>query len=100
MKSSRPEDGTPAGLRLRFLVFPITAREVDELLLEFNTFIGATLILVTHELGTIENFASRCILLDREEKGILASGRLEELRGEGADRRVHKFFGRRIDHPV
>jgi phospholipid/cholesterol/gamma-HCH transport system ATP-binding protein len=79
---------------------PITARDVDELLLEFNTYIGVTLILVTHELGTIENFASRCILLDREERGILASGRLEELRGEGADRRVHKFFGRRIDHPV
>jgi len=79
---------------------PITARDVDELLMEFNTYIGVTLILVTHELGTIENFASRCILLDREERGILASGRLEELRGEGADRRVHKFFGRRIGHPV
>jgi len=79
---------------------PITAREVDELLLEFNTFIGATLILVTHELGTIENFASDCILLDAEEKGIIATGKLEELRGEGADSRVHKFFGRRIDHPL
>jgi len=79
---------------------PITAREVDELLLEFNTFIGVTLILVTHELGTIENFASECILLDSEEKGILAAGKLEELRGEGADSRVHKFFGRRVDHPL
>ena len=72
---------------------------MDELLLEFNTYIGVTLILVTHELGTIENFASECILLDSEERGIIATGRLEELRGASADSRVRKFFGRRIDHP-
>ncbi len=75
---------------------PITARQVDELLMEFNTFLGATLVLVTHELGTIENFASRCILLDTEEKGILASGTLKELQGGGADPRVHRFFDRGV----
>ena len=75
---------------------PATAREMDELLVELNVSVGITLIVVSHEIGTIENISTRCIMLDGEAKGIIASGTREELlRNE--DPRVRRFFRRRLE---
>jgi phospholipid/cholesterol/gamma-HCH transport system ATP-binding protein len=74
---------------------PVTASEVDELLLELNAFLGITLIVVTHQMATIENLAGRCLMLDANTKGVIASGSVAELR-ESADQRVRSFFQRQI----
>ena len=78
---------------------PITAREVDELLLELNEYLGVTIVVVTHELASIHNISRRCIMLDAERKGIIAKGTLESLKDESEDERVRAFFNREIDKP-
>lgn len=75
---------------------PATAREIDLVLHELNRDLGVTLVLITHELGSIRNLADRCLMLDPDEKGIVASGSLDEILRQG-DRRVESFFQRRID---
>lgn len=75
---------------------PTTAMEIDELLLKVNAFLGITVLVVTHEIMTLENIASRCIMLDKQAKGIIASGTLQELQTESEDPRVCSFFRRRL----
>ncbi len=75
---------------------PATAREMDELLVELNVNVGMTLVVVSHELGTIENISTRCIMLDREARRIIATGTPQELL-DNDDPRVRSFFRRRID---
>jgi phospholipid/cholesterol/gamma-HCH transport system ATP-binding protein len=77
---------------------PETAREVDQLLLEFNSFLGITLVVVTHQVATIENLAGRCLMLDPKIKGILAAGSLADLKAS-TDPGVRSFFQRQILKP-
>jgi phospholipid/cholesterol/gamma-HCH transport system ATP-binding protein len=74
---------------------PVTAREVDELLLELNAFLGVTLVVVTHNLASIENLSGRCIMLDLETKRVMATGSLQALR-ENDLPGVRSFFQRQI----
>jgi phospholipid/cholesterol/gamma-HCH transport system ATP-binding protein len=75
---------------------PETARQMDELLVELNVNVGITLVVVSHEIGTIENISSRCIMLDAEARGIIATGAPDELL-QSDDPRVKRFFRRRLD---
>lgn len=77
---------------------PITAKEVDELLLELNEYLGITLVVVTHELASIHNISRRCIMLHSESKGIIAKGTLESMKTESRDKRVRAFFSREIEN--
>ena len=72
---------------------PITSAELDELILQINKSLGATTVVVSHELASIFTIADRCIMLDSETKQIIAEGPPKELR-ESADARVHAFFNR------
>ena len=73
---------------------PVTAAELDELLLSLSGSLGTTLVVVTHELQSIFKIASRCIMLDGPSRSIIARGTPSELRGS-ADERVADFFNRR-----
>lgn len=75
---------------------PVTALEIDELLLELNGTLGMTMVIVSHELPTIQNLSDRCIMLNCEEKGIIASGTVDELENRSSDQRVRSFFSRRF----
>lgn len=77
---------------------PATALEIDQLLLELNETLGMTMVIVTHEITSIDNLSGRCILLGSEEKGIIASGTVDELAHHNTDERVQSFFKRRIKH--
>lgn len=72
---------------------PITASEIDNLLMELNRNQGITMVVVTHELASIERISDRCIMLDRTVKGILAVGTVDELRSHHHSR-VRAFFSR------
>jgi phospholipid/cholesterol/gamma-HCH transport system ATP-binding protein len=63
---------------------PVSAVELDELILTLNDGLGLTVVLVTHELASIFKIATRCILLDRGTRSILARGDPRELR-DGSD---------------
>ncbi|SFM52101.1 ABC transporter ATP-binding protein [Thermodesulforhabdus norvegica] len=72
---------------------PITASEIDHLLLDLNRNLGITMVVVTHELSSIERISDRCIMLDRSVRGILATGTVEELK-EHENPIVRAFFAR------
>ncbi|MFP4049704.1 MAG: ABC transporter ATP-binding protein [Desulfovermiculus sp.] len=76
---------------------PLTAKGIDQILLEINRSLNMTLLVVTHEVMTLENIASRCMMLDSEYKGIIASGSLNDLRYNSELPQVRSFFQRRID---
>ena len=73
---------------------PVSAVELDELILTLNKVLGLTVVLVTHELPSIFKIAKRCIMLDKESKSIIATGDPCELRDSSTDQRVHDFFNR------
>ena len=73
---------------------PITAVEIDDLLLTLTANLGVTIVLVTHELASIMKIATTCIMLDQTAKGIIARGDPRELRAS-SDPRVSAFFNRK-----
>jgi phospholipid/cholesterol/gamma-HCH transport system ATP-binding protein len=73
---------------------PVSAVELDELILTMSQGLGLTVVIVTHELESIFKVAGRCIMLDKKTKRIIASGDPRKLRDESKDPRVHNFFNR------
>lgn len=77
---------------------PQTSVELDDLLASLAADLGVTVVLVTHELASIERIVSDCIVLFRGGQGVVASGDPRELRQRAEDPRVHAFFNR--SHPA
>jgi phospholipid/cholesterol/gamma-HCH transport system ATP-binding protein len=73
---------------------PVSAVELDELILALNASLGLTIVLVTHELPSIFKIAGRCVLLDRQTRSILARGDPRELRDGSDIPAVRHFFNR------
>ena len=73
---------------------PITAVELDHLILTLSHDLGITVVIVTHELPSIFLVANTCIVLDRAAKGIVARGDPRTLRDSSAIPFVHGFFTR------
>jgi len=78
---------------------PVSAVELDELILTLNQRLGLTVVLVTHELPSIFKIVSRCIMLDKDSKSIIAAGDPRELRDSSTDPRVRSFFNRTAKVP-
>ena len=68
---------------------PITAAGIDELLLTLNRSLGTTIVIVTHELLSIERLDGRLIMLDAGR--VTFSGTVAEARQSPLDI-VHHFF--------
>ena len=73
---------------------PITAVELDQLIITLSRDLGITVVIVTHELPSIFLVANSCIVLDRTAKGIVAEGDPHRLRAESEIPFVHHFFAR------
>ena len=73
---------------------PVTSAELDQLVLNLARSLHITFIIVTHELPSIFTIADRVIMLDKQEKGIIAIGAPEDLRDHSGDARVRRFFTR------
>jgi len=73
---------------------PITAVELDHLILTLSRDLGITIVIVTHELPSIFLIAHHCIVLDKDKKGIVAEGDPGKLREESKIPFVHNFFTR------
>ncbi|UXY17110.1 ATP-binding cassette domain-containing protein [Chitiniphilus purpureus] len=73
---------------------PITSAELDALILRLSRALSLTFIVVTHELASIFTIADRALMLDKQEKGIIAVGKPAELRDHHPDPRVTRFFRR------
>jgi phospholipid/cholesterol/gamma-HCH transport system ATP-binding protein len=73
---------------------PLSARLLDELILELRDTLGTTLVVVTHELASIFAIGDTAVFLDVEAKTQLAVGNPRELRDASPDPRVRRFLTR------
>jgi phospholipid/cholesterol/gamma-HCH transport system ATP-binding protein len=72
---------------------PITSAEIDHLIFTLARTLDLTVVVVTHELGSIREIVDRCILMDRESRSLLATGAPRDLE-RSAHPRVRHFFER------
>ena len=73
---------------------PISSRLLDDLILELKNSLGATVIIVTHELASIFNIGNNSVFLDPDTKTMIAVGDPKKLRDESDNPTVRKFLTR------
>jgi len=75
---------------------PVSARLLDELILELRASLGATVVVVTHELASIFAIGTDSVFLDPETKTMIARGNPRELLARSIDPRVRSFLTRGV----
>jgi ABC-type transport system involved in resistance to organic solvents, ATPase component len=75
---------------------PITAAELDRLILRLKSSLNITFVIVTHELPSIFAIADRVIMLDAQVKKIVTTGRPEVLREASDNEWVKRFLNRDV----
>ena len=73
---------------------PISSRLLDDLILELRESLGATVVVVTHELASIFAIGNNSIFLDPDKKTMIAQGDPRKLLAESEDPTVHRFLTR------
>lgn len=73
---------------------PVSARRLDELILELRDSLGATIVVVTHELASIFTVGDNSVFLDAEEHTMIAQGPPKELLAHPPHPRVREFLTR------
>jgi phospholipid/cholesterol/gamma-HCH transport system ATP-binding protein len=73
---------------------PISAVELDSLILELVRALGTTFVIVSHELQSIYTIADRVVML--RNRRVVAQGEPKRLRDESTDPWVRAFFRREV----
>ena len=73
---------------------PVSARRLDDLILNLRDSLGATIIIVSHELASIFAIADTCVFLDAASRRMLAQGSPHELLSSPPDPAVRAFLTR------
>ena len=73
---------------------PISSRLLDDLILELRDSLGATVVVVTHELASIFAIGTNSVFLDADSRTIIAHGLPTELRDRSENERVRRFLTR------
>ena len=73
---------------------PISARLLDELILDLRDSLGTTVVVVTHDLASIFGIGTNSIFLDADRKTISAQGPPKELLAHTQDPRLRSFLTR------
>jgi len=73
---------------------PINARKLDDLILELRDGLGATIVIVTHELASIFAIGNNSVFLDETSKTMIATGDPKALLADSKDPRVIQFLTR------
>ena len=76
---------------------PVTSRRLDDLILELRDSLGATIVVVTHELASIFSIGDDCVFLDPETRTMIATGSPKDLLAHSTDPRVREFLTRGED---
>ncbi len=78
---------------------PISSSMLDDLILELRNSLGATIIIVTHELPSIFALADDSIFLDTETRTMLTTGNPKILATESDSIKVRRFLSRDSSQP-
>jgi len=73
---------------------PVSARQLDDLILELRDSLGSTIVIVTHELASIFAIGSNSVFLDPDTKTMIAGGNPRQLLQETRDPKVRTFLTR------
>ncbi len=73
---------------------PLSARRLDDLIIELRESLGATIVVVTHELASIFAIGSNSVFLDPESRTMIAHGDPKALLADTDDPRVRSFLTR------
>ncbi len=73
---------------------PLNSRMLDDLIIQLRDALGATFVIVTHELASIFALSDKAVLLDAESKSIIAEGKPKDLLAYSKDPRVIQFLTR------
>ena len=77
---------------------PISAHRLDDLILELRESLGATVVVVTHELASIFAIGNNSVFLDPETRTQIALGDPNQMLAESEDPRVHSFLTRGVEN--
>ena len=73
---------------------PVSARLLDDLILELRESLGTTIVVVTHELASIFMIGNNSVYLDVNTRTMTANGDPKRLLAESKDPTVRKFLTR------
>lgn len=73
---------------------PISSKSLDDLILELRDSLGATIVMVTHELPSIFALADDSVFLDAETRTMLTTGNPKILAKESDITQVRRFLSR------
>ncbi len=73
---------------------PVSAKRLDDLILELKDSLGATVVIVTHELASIFAVGNNSVFLDPETRTMLATGDPNRLLAESEDPKIQNFLRR------
>jgi len=75
---------------------PISSRLLDELIVQMQESLGATVVMVTHELPSIFDIATNSVYLDANTRTMIGYGNPNELRDHSEQAVVRQFLTRGI----
>lgn len=73
---------------------PVSARRLDDLILELRDSLGTTMVVVTHELASIFAIGSNSVFLDAAKRTMTATGNPKQLLAETKNPVLHQFLTR------
>ena len=73
---------------------PLSARRLDDLILELRESLGTTVVVVTHELASLFAIGNNSVFLDPETRTMIASGNPRQLLEKSTDPKVRSFLTR------
>ena len=73
---------------------PVSARRLDDLILQLSESLGTTMVVVTHELASIFTIGSNSVFLDASKRTMTATGNPKKLLAETEDPTLHLFLTR------
>ena len=73
---------------------PVSSAELDRLILDLRGHLGATVVVISHELDSVMSIADRIIMLDKQARGIIAEGDPRKLRDSAEEPAVRRFLNR------
>jgi phospholipid/cholesterol/gamma-HCH transport system ATP-binding protein len=73
---------------------PVSAKRLDDLILQLRDSLGATVVVVTHELASIFAIGNNSVFLDPETRTMLATGDPNMLLRQSNDPKIQSFLRR------
>jgi phospholipid/cholesterol/gamma-HCH transport system ATP-binding protein len=76
---------------------PITSASLDALIHRLSRELGMTVVIISHELASIEAIADRAIYLERRIGGVLDQGSPHYLKTQSPYAEIRAFFNRQSE---